>query len=100
MQDRNARCLAAEPWGSAIGGRSQALPEAQYNLGVLLNEGTTGLEKNLTEAARYRRLSSEQSFAPAQFKFGQCLRDGIGGGKNLEEAERFLKLAAEQGYPD
>ena len=48
--------------------------------------------------AHYLKLSADQGYAPAQFRYGLCLKEGEGVPRDLSEAARYFKLSADQGH--
>ena len=70
--------------------------EAQYNLGVIYNNGE-GVPKDDAEAVRWFQLAAEQGYAKAQFELGYKYRWGQGVPLDDAEAVRWYRLAAEQG---
>jgi clan AA aspartic protease (TIGR02281 family) len=70
--------------------------KAQFNLGVSYRDGA-GVEKNLTEAAKWWSKAAEQGDAEAQRNLGSCYYYGEGVEKNYAEAVKWLRKAAEQG---
>lgn len=70
--------------------------EAQYNLGVMYDQGT-GMEKDLGKAAEWYRKAAEQGFVDAQANLGMMYYHGQGVSRDLEEAARWLQLAADRG---
>jgi hypothetical protein len=71
---------------------------AQFDLGVLYEEGRGGLTKNDRDAARLYKLAADRGHATAQSKLGVLYEEGRGGlTKNDREAARLYKLAADQG---
>lgn len=69
---------------------------AQYNLGVMYNEGK-GVTQDFREAVRWYRLAAEQGFMNAQYNLGQKYHQGQGVTQDFREAMRWYRLAAEQG---
>jgi TPR repeat protein len=70
--------------------------EAQFNMGVLHDEGA-GVERNLAAAAAWYRKAAEQGFLDAQTNLGVMYYHGLGVARDPEEAVRWFGLAAEQG---
>jgi hypothetical protein len=70
--------------------------EAQFNLGVLYDEGA-GVERNLTTAADWYRKAAEQGFIDAQTNLGIMYYHGLGVDHDLEAAAHWFRLAADQG---
>ena len=71
--------------------------EAQYNLGVIYNNGE-GVPKDDAEAVKWFRLAAEQGHAEAQNKLGVIYQGGNGVLKNMAEAAHWFRRAAEQGH--
>lgn len=71
---------------------------AQFNLGALYEHGR-GVEKDLTEAAKWYRKAAEQGNALAQYYLGTFYANGTGVEKNLPEATAWYRKAAAQGVP-
>lgn len=72
-------------------------PIAQYNLGVLYNEGL-GTERNYKEAHKWFTLAAQQGDPDAQNNLGIMYYEGQGVGKNYSLALHWYTLAAEQGH--
>jgi len=70
--------------------------EAQFNLGVLYDEGA-GVERNLSIAADWYRKAANQGFMDAQTNLGILYYHGLGVDRDLAEAVRWFTMAAEQG---
>lgn len=70
---------------------------AQYNLGVLYNEGI-GTQRNYHEALKWFRMAADQGDADAQNNLGIMYYEGQGVGKNYSQAFHWYTLAAEQGH--
>lgn len=70
--------------------------EAQYNLGVMYDEGA-GMEQDLAEAAKWYRKAAEQGFMDAQTNLGIMYYHGQGVERDLAEAARWFRKAASQG---
>ncbi len=70
---------------------------AQYNLGLLLEDGR-GMPKNETAAAALYRAAAEQGFSAAQNNYGLMISEGRGGlAKDPVQAFVWLSLAAQNG---
>jgi TPR repeat protein len=67
---------------------------AQYNLGLMYDEGE-GVPENNAEAVRWYRLAAEQGYARAQSNLGFMYSNGEGVPENNAEAVRWYRLAAE-----
>lgn len=74
----------------------QGYPGAQYNLGVMYQEGN-GVVQDYVEAVRWYRLAAEQGDANAQNNLGVMYKKGNGVVQDYAEAVRWYRLAAEQG---
>ena len=70
--------------------------EAQYNLGVMHDEGA-GMEQDLAAAAGWYRKAAEQGFMDAQTNLGIMYFHGQGVEHDLAEAARWFGQAAGQG---
>lgn len=70
--------------------------EAQFNLGVMYDEGA-GRPRDLAIAAQWYRMAAKQGFLDAQTNLGMMYYHGQGVDRNLTEAARWFRMAAEQG---
>jgi uncharacterized protein len=70
--------------------------EAQYNIGVMYDQGAF-VDRNLTEAASWYRKAAEQGFMDAQINLGLLYYRGEGVPGDPTEAARWFKLAADKG---
>lgn len=70
--------------------------EAQFNLGVLYDEGA-GVVRNLATAADWYRKAAEQGFVDAQTNLGIMYYHGLGVERDHETAAHWFRLAADQG---
>jgi TPR repeat protein len=70
--------------------------EAQYNLGVMYDEGA-GMERDLAAAADWYRKAAEQGFMDAQTNLGIMYYHGQGVARDHAEAARWFQKAASQG---
>jgi TPR repeat protein len=70
--------------------------EAQYNLGVMYDEGA-GVDQDLAAAAGWYRKAAEQGFIDAQTNLGMMFYHGQGIPRDHHEAAVWFKLAASQG---
>tara|TARA_R100000541_G_scaffold1150_3_gene5151 strand:+ start:1426 stop:2046 length:621 start_codon:yes stop_codon:yes gene_type:complete len=75
----------------------QGNADAQYNLGLMYNEGE-GVLQDYAEAVKWYRLSAEQGVAYAQFNLGRIYWNGIGVLQDYAEAVKWYRLSAKQGY--
>jgi TPR repeat protein len=70
--------------------------EAQYNLGVMYDEGA-GIDQDLAKAASWYRKAAEQGFVDAQTNLGMMHYAGQGITRDLAEAAEWFRRAASQG---
>ena len=70
--------------------------EAQYNLGVMYDEGTS-VTQDLGKAAEWYRMAAEQGFVDAQANLGMMYYQGQGVSCDHEQAIHWLQLAADKG---
>ena len=70
--------------------------EAQYNLGVMYDEGA-GVNRDLACAADWYRKAAEQGFVDAQTNLGFMYYHGQGVSRDFREAARWFQQAADQG---
>lgn len=78
--------------------RAQAgFADAQYNLGVIYEDGRGGIKRDYGLAARWYRRAAMQGLAHAQYSLGVLYAKGKGVPKNYVEAYKWLALAARTG---
>ena len=70
--------------------------EAQYNLGVMYDEGA-GRERDLGLAAQWYRKAAGQGFVDAQTNLGIMYMNGQGVDRDSDAARHWLEQAASQG---
>ncbi|MGD2137780.1 MAG: tetratricopeptide repeat protein [Gammaproteobacteria bacterium] len=70
--------------------------EAQFNLGVMFDEGA-GVAQDLAAAADWYRKAAEQGFIDAQTNLGIMYFHGLGVERDHGEAARWFRQAADQG---
>lgn len=70
--------------------------EAQFNLGVMYDEGA-GVEQDLAAAAGWYRKAAEQGFVDAQTNLGVMYFHGLGVERDHSEAARWFQKAADHG---
>jgi len=75
----------------------QGFANAQYNLGVMYDQGQ-GVAQDYKEAVRWYRQAAEQGLAKAQYNLGVRYDNGEGVPQDYKEAVRWYRLAAEQGH--
>ena len=71
----------------------QGNARAQYNLGVMYNQGE-GVPEDKAEAARWYRLAAEQGHTGAQYNLGVMYAIGEGIPEEDAEAVRWYRMAA------
>ena len=74
----------------------QGNPQAQFNLGVIYENGR-GVPQDYAEAVRWYRKAAEQGFADAQENLGYMYSKGQGVPQDYAEAVHWYRKAAEQG---
>lgn len=70
--------------------------EAQFNIGVLLDEGA-GRARDLAAAVDWYRRAAEQGFVDAQTNLAMMYLRGDGVARDLQAATDWLRRAARQG---
>ena len=70
--------------------------EAQYNLGVLHDEGA-GVKQDLAAAVNWYQKAASQGFIDAQTNLGMMYYHGHGIERDYQAAARWFRQAAEQG---
>ena len=70
--------------------------DAQYNLGVMYNNGD-GVPQDYAEAMKWHRKAANQGNGNAQFNLGFMYDRGRGMRQNYAEAVKWYRLAANQG---
>jgi TPR repeat protein len=70
--------------------------EAQFNLGVMYDEGA-GIDQDLVAAASWYRKAADQGFMDAQTNLGMMYYEGQGMPRDYAEAAKWFKRAASQG---
>jgi len=73
----------------------QGHPQAQYNVGVMLEEGI-GVNKDLGKAAKYYSLAAEQGHIQAQCSLASMYECGKGVPKDEKKAFEIYKAAADK----
>jgi TPR repeat protein len=74
----------------------QNLAIAQYDLGVMYNNGS-GVPQDYAEAVRWYRKAAEQNYADAQGRLGVLYQEGLGVPQDYVEAHKWFNLASAQG---
>lgn len=72
-------------------------PAAQYNMGVLFQNGL-GVPQDYTAAVKWYRLAADQGYTLAQNNLGLMFRYGLGVAEDYGEAINWLKLAAQPSF--
>ena len=70
--------------------------EAQYDIGILYENGQ-GAPQNSATAAQWYRKAADQGYAAAQLKVSKMYEDGVGVGQDSATALLWLRRSAEQG---
>lgn len=76
----------------------QGNASAQYNMGVIYDEGY-GVERDYGKALDWYRKAAEQGFAKAEHNLGILYQEGHGTEADPAEAARWFQRAAEDGEP-
>ena len=71
--------------------------DAQYNLGVMYDNGE-GVPEDNAEAVKWYRMAAEQGHAGTQFMLGLMYAYGDGVPEDDAEAVKWYRMAAEQGH--
>ena len=90
----------ANPYANAYANPYAAMQnqaETNYQTGMNYLEGKNGVTKNEYTAVRYLTEAANAGHAKAQWKLGNCYRDGGGVSKNEYEAINWYRKSAEQG---
>ena len=75
----------------------QGLPGAEYNLGVMFDNGN-GVPRDSEEALRWYNKAAEQGYSLAQYNLGNLYLNGNGVARDGVEALKWLHKAADQGF--
>jgi len=75
----------------------QGVARAQYNLGIMYDNGR-GVPENDAEAVKWYRKAAEQGVADAQYNLGVTYEVGQVVPQSYAEAAKWFRKAAEQGY--
>ena len=75
------------------------LPEAQFNLGLMYDNGT-GVAQDYAEAAKWYRHAAEQGVREAQFSLGVMCDKGEGVAQDYAAAVEWYRKAADLGLPE
>jgi uncharacterized protein len=74
----------------------QGNASAQFNLGLMYDNGT-GVLQDYKTAVKWYRLAAEQGIAPAQFNLGLMYANGTGVLQDYKTAVKWYRLSAKQG---
>jgi len=77
----------------------QGVAKAQYNLGVMYENGR-GVRQDYAEALKWYRQAAAQGDAEAQYNLGAMYYSGQGVRQDYTEAFRWFRKAADQGYAE
>jgi len=91
---RGDYAAAAQLWREAA---EQGNAVAQFNLGILYEQGQ-GVSQNYETAAKWYRKAAEQGNAQAQHNLGVQYKWGRGVPQNDSMAAQWLRKAADQGF--
>tara|TARA_R110000751_G_scaffold95381_8_gene186552 strand:+ start:36948 stop:40271 length:3324 start_codon:yes stop_codon:yes gene_type:complete len=69
---------------------------ALFEIGARYTDGR-GVPTDLSEAAKWYRLSAETGFAPAQYRLANFYEKGTGVDRDIDQALTWYQMAAEQG---
>lgn len=75
----------------------KSVPEAQYALGRLYEEGTGGVKQSYYQARTLYMWASGKGYAPATYRVGTLYEDGKGVRPNMAAALRWYRKAASMG---
>ena len=78
---------------------SQGYATAQYNLGLMYEDGQ-GVDQSYERAAEYYEAAARQGYADAQFNLGALYANGQGVEQSFESARELWMKVAEQGVED
>ncbi|KAF9549957.1 hypothetical protein EC957_002017 [Mortierella hygrophila] len=76
---------------------NQGCIEAQFNVGVLYDEGN-GVPQDFAKAMEWYRMAADQGDARAQCNIGAMYREGSGVPQDFSKAMEWFRLAADQGH--
>ena len=93
---RGDYATAHRVWNSLAEGGDAS---AQYNLGLLYHRGL-GVERRLSEAAKWYGRAAENGDAEAQKAIGDLYVQGFWGKKNSAKAATWYRMAAEHGHAE
>lgn len=73
---------------------AQGWPEAEFNLGVMYDQGR-GVPQNYAEAVHWYRITADRGVADAQFNLGVLYANGKGVPQDYADAARWYRQATE-----
>ncbi len=76
----------------------QGNANAQYNMGVLYDDGY-GVKRNYATAMQWYKKAAAQHYAKAEHNLGMMYAEGHGVAKNMDQAAHWFKRAAKDGEP-
>ncbi len=77
--------------------RRARCPAADFNLGILCEQGRPGIPKDARRAVRYYRRAADAGDAEAACNLGACYQFGTGVRKDLKKSFFYSKFAADRG---
>ena len=77
----------------------QNYPDAQYRIGVYLEDGKE-IAQNMGRALQFYRQVADQKHTPAEVALGKCYFYGKGVAKNRKKALHYYNLVATKNNPD
>jgi hypothetical protein len=78
---------------------SQGYIEAQFNLGMMFQNGGNGLQRNYTSSAYWFNQAAIQGDQNSQFELSGIYYRGLGVTKDLKKAKYWAKLASQGSNP-
>ena len=92
-----SNAFAAPDFDETMAEANQGAAYAQYNLGVMYDNGM-GVPENDAEAVKWYRKAADQGYAKAQFNLGAAYYNGDGVPEDHIRAYVWLSMAKTQGY--
>jgi len=97
LKDHLTTAMSVGSLGGGGTGGSQGHAHAQYNLGIMYQDGA-GVAQSDEEAVKWYQLAAVQGLPGSQSNLGLMYQNGTGVAQNHEEAVKWYQLAADQGY--
>ena len=94
-----SNAFAAPDFDETMAAAKQGNAVAQYNLGVMYDNGM-GVPENDAEAVKWYRKAADQGYAMAQSNLGVMYGTGAGVPENSIRAYVWWSMAKTQGYTD